>query len=482
MKLRILIADDEPAARFGMRKALAREGHDILEATDGVEALERICDSDPDLVFLDLSMPRKDGVSVLRDLRTRRDEGRRASGHEGIDDAACDIVVVTADDSIARAVECMQLGATDYMTKPFEVDELRAAVHRAHGRASLRRGIASLRSQLDERRAFGALIGESSAMRHLFEQMERVARAPLDVLIRGETGTGKELIAREIHRASDRADGPFEAVNTAAIPDALVEGELFGHVRGAYTGADADRAGFFERAHGGTLFLDEVGDMPTAAQAKMLRVLQDRRVQRLGATKSIDIDVRVISATHQDLRQAMDEGWFREDLYFRIRGVELRVPPLRERKGDVLLLAEYFLEKFAERMGCEPPRLAVDAADRLLAHGWSGNVRELEHVVAAAAAMRTGELIHDRDLEIEAARSGREKAAASSDAQTLERYLELPLTAGKQQLVEDYERLAITRALETNDGNVSAAARQLGVHRQSLQKKMGQLGVDARPQ
>jgi DNA-binding NtrC family response regulator len=287
-------------------------------------------------------------------------------------------------------------------------------------------------------------------MRDIYDRIERVARAPVDVLIRGETGTGKELIAREIHRRSDRAGGPFVAVNTAAVAETLAESELFGHTRGAFTGAVDSRQGFFEQAHGGTLFLDEVGDMPLPAQAKILRALQERAVRPVGATRAVAVDVRVVSATHQDLPRAIAEGHFRQDLYYRIKGAELLVPPLRGRYEDILLLAHYFLDRLADRLP-SVPRLTSGALDRLLAHPWPGNVRELEHAITAAAALATGEEIRAADLGL----GDPERPAESADFQA---YLGLPLTEAKERLLESFERAALTAALERHGGNISRGA------------------------
>lgn len=455
--LSILIADDEGPARFGMRRALQQPGYEILEAENGAVALELIRSRVPDLVFLDLDMPQLDGRGLLREL--------------GNDARGCEIVIVTANDSVAAAVECLRLGAADYITKPFEVDQLRAISRRVAARVELQRNVDDLRQQIDEKQAFGALIGVSRPMRQLYQQMLRVARTSADVLLRGESGTGKELIAREIHRLSPRASGPFIAVNTAAIPESLTESELFGHQKGAFTGADAVRQGVFEQAHGGTLFLDEIGDMPLPAQAKVLRTLQERVVQPVGSSRSIPVNVRVITATHQDLEESIREGRFRHDLYFRVKGIELHVPPLRSRREDILLLANYFLERRLREYPQAAIELARDAVDSLLAHPWPGNVRELEHAMQRAFTLAEGTQIKACDLGLSRPATDAEEYAAFS------KYSGLPLTEAKARLVEDFERVTITAALEEHNGNISAAARQLGMHRQSLQQKMAQLGL-----
>lgn len=454
--LRILIADDEGPARFGMNRALKKPGYEIVEAENGEAALEILKSQAIDLVFLDLSMPVLNGMEVLRELGGR---------------SQAEIIVVTANDRVQAAVECIRLGAADYIAKPYEIEQVRGIAARVGKRRAMEAKIDVLESELRGETSCGALLGTSAPMRALFGQIRRAAEAEVDVLIRGETGSGKELIAREIHRLSGRAKGPFIAVNTAAVAEALAESELFGHVKGAFTGAAIDRSGMFEQANGGTLFLDEIGDMPVSTQAKILRALQERAVQRVGSTQSIAVDVRIITATHQDLEQAISDGRFRRDLYFRIRGIELSAPALRRRQEDILFLARHFLEKFAAAKNGRL-RLSAAATDRLLAHSWPGNVRELEQVIRAAAAMAASEEIRPGDL-------GLPGNAATTDGEPndFEALLELPLTEAKSRLVERFERYAITRALERNDGNISAAARDLGVHRQSLQQKLAALGI-----
>lgn len=460
MKLKILIADDEKAARYAMTQTLSRRGYEISEATDGEAAVEAIVEQSPDLVFLDLNMPKLDGLGVLRRLSER--------GHH-----TSEIIVVTANEGVQSAVECIRLGATDYITKPYEVDHIRSIAKRSARRVALEHQVEQLQDDLDREHALGAMVGVSEPMRQLFDTVRRAAVAPIDVLIRGETGTGKELIARELHRLSDRADGPFVAVNTAAIAESLAESELFGHVRGAFTGADRDRDGVFVQANGGTLFLDEIGDMPVATQTKILRALQQREIQPVGTSQSVAVDVRVISATHQDLEQAIADGHFRQDLYFRIRGVSIHVPPLRGRREDVILLANYFLQTAATQQNAQPARLSHTAIDSLLAHHWPGNVRELQQVVTTAAAMGDGPEITVADLALPTG------SVVEGDLEYAA-LLDLPLTEAKALLVEQFERAAISAALREHTGNVSAAARQLGIHRQNLQQKMSQLGLERR--
>lgn len=454
--LSILIVDDEQPARFALRRALAQSDYRVMEAADGVSALELIRSERPDLVFLDLQMPGSGGIDVLRQL--------------GADVKNSEIIVLTANDSVAAAVECIRLGAADFVTKPYEVEQVRAIARRVDQRVNLQRRVDDLQNQLELQQGCGRLIGISRPMQDLFKQMQKAAQSSTDLLIRGETGTGKEWIAREIHRLSDRAAGPFIAINTAAIPESLTESELFGHVRGAFTGADINRTGLFEQANGGTLFLDEIGDMPLAAQTKILRVLQERIVQPVGSPSTIQVDVRIISATHQDLEDAIAIGGFRQDLFYRLKGIELRVPPLRSRREDILVLANHFLERWATQRNTARFELSAQSIDALFAHTWPGNVRELEQTITRAATMSDGPGIEPVDLALTA-------PIASDDAIQFSRYVGMPLSEAKNQVVEALERSMITAALDQAKSNISEAARQLGMHRQSLQQKMTQLGI-----
>jgi DNA-binding NtrC family response regulator len=456
--LKILIADDEPPARFALRRALSQSDYHITEATDGQTALEQIRSEHPDLVFLDLQMPGTSGLDVLRQL--------------GADIKHSEIIILTANDSVAAAVECIRHGAADFVTKPYEVEQVRAIVRRVHQRRQLQQQVEDLQSRLELHQGCGKLMGASQPMRDLFKQMQKAASSFPDLLIRGETGTGKELIAREIHRLSDRAAGPFIAVNTAAIPESLTESELFGHVRGAFTGADTNRTGLFQQAHGGTLFLDEIGDMPLAAQTKILRVLQERIIQPVGSQTAIPVDVRIISATHQDLEEAITAGGFRQDLFYRLKGIELRVPSLRSRREDILVLANHFLEQWATQTKRSRPQLSPRSIDTLFAHNWPGNVRELEQTIIRAATMSDGPRIEPLDLALT-------PPVSSGDDLRFSEYIGIPLTEAKAQVVEALERSLITSALDRAGGNISEAARQLGMHRQSLQQKMAQLGIRA---
>ncbi len=443
----ILVVDDETPARYAMAKLLRGDGRTIIEASDGVTALQAIDEHAPDLVFLDLTMPNKDGMAVLKDLAQR----------PGF--SIPEIIVVTANDTIQNAVECIRLGATDFLAKPYDVEHVRSIASRSEKRVRLQQQVVSLQAEMDASGSRNPIIGGSRVMSKLNEQISRAAKAMLPVLIRGESGTGKELVARELHARSDRKRGPFIAVNTAAISSSLIESELFGHVKGAFTGADRAREGVFRQADGGTLFLDEIGDMPTAVQTRLLRVLQESVVQPVGSEELVRVNVRVVSATHQDLETAIEIKTFRQDLYYRLRGIELTIPPLRQRQEDILLLASSFAGD------CRFDRRAISA---MVEYPWPGNVRELKQRVESAAAMCDSQLLTLGDLGLVAT-----EPSQSTDA--FERYFGLPLTEARDQLVEDFERAAIEKAMLDSGGNVSAAARQLGIHRQSLQQKMAKL-------
>ena len=459
-KARILVCDDEPAARRAAARALGTADYDFVECGDGRECLavlERRRHG-VDLILLDLRMPGMDGMTTL--------------AHVVALPAPPPVVVVTADSSLRTAIEAVKAGAVDYLSKPYEIDELRFVIRKSVETARLR---LENRRLVDEVRRLGGgrpLLGESPAMLRVLDAIERVAPASASVLIRGESGTGKELVARRIHEASERSRGPFVAVNCAAIPDTLVESELFGHRRGAFTGADRDRPGKFRQADGGTLFLDEVGDMALAAQAKLLRVLQEGTVEPLGGGEPVPVDVRVLAATHRDLKTLTAEGRFREDLLFRLRVVEIELPPLRERGGDTLLLARSFLAA-----GSRPGLAFSPEAERLLlAYTWPGNVRELANAVERATIFCRGSLIEPDDLpgEVRGADGSGPGGGLLAWWRPCEDFQE-----AKDKLIDVFEREVLTAVLREHRGNLSQAARELGIHRQNLQQKLHKLGIVA---
>jgi len=453
---RLLVVDDEEGARYSVRRALAQDGYEIREAPSGEEALRFLESGGADLVLLDLSMPGMDGMETLSRIRSLAGPPQ--------------VIMITAHGSERLAVEAIRRGAQDYIAKPYELDELRQSVRNALERVRLERENARLREEIARREGLRPLWGESPAMRALADRIAAVAAVDVTVLVRGESGTGKELVSREIHRMSARAKGPFVAVNAAAVPEGLVESELFGHERGSFTGADRRREGRFEQAAGGTLFLDEIGDMPLAAQAKVLRFLEERTFERVGGSELIRADVRLITATHRDLREEIARGRFREDLYYRIRVVEIVVPPLRERTGDVLLLAGRFLHEYASRYGKQLSGFTDDAVEALLRYPWPGNVRELKNAVETAAILARGDRVGLSELPEEVRGPG-------VPGQMLGE-VRVPLREASRRALEAFERAYVARALREANGNLSAAARALGMHRQSLQNKLRALGID----
>jgi DNA-binding NtrC family response regulator len=454
MTARILIVEDERAIRLALSGLLRREGHEIDQAESGEEAIRALDKGAYDFVLTDLALGiGATGMDVLRSAKELQPE--------------TPVVMITAHGSEQIAVEAMKLGADDYVPKPFDNDEIRLVVKRALERTRLSRENRILRARVERDFGFDNLIGSGPSMRRVFEMIQKVAETDLTVLIRGASGTGKELVAQALHQHSPRKSQPFVAVNCAAISRELVESELFGHEKGAFTGADARRAGRFEAADGGTVFLDEIGDMAPETQAKVLRVLQEHSLERVGGTQPIEVDVRIVAATHRDLEAEVKKGRFREDLYYRLKVVELDLPPLRERTEDLPALVQRFLEQVAERLGREKKRLTDQALARLIRHPWPGNVRELRNVIEQAAVLAPGESIEEADLNL----SGEMDGGAAQGAELVD----LPFSDAKKRVVEDFERSFLLRALRDNDGNISRTAEAIGMVRQSLQQKIREL-------
>src|SRR5689334_23699840 len=395
----ILIVDDEPAARYGLRRALESK-YRVAEADSAEAAREALPREQPDLVLLDVVLPGQSGIEFLRWMREQGSE--------------IPVLMVSALDTAKTAVEALQLGAADYLVKGFELEELRQRVANLLKLATLEKENESLRRRLTTEGQFGSMIGRTAEMRRAFEMAERVAMTDSTVLILGESGTGKDLLAQEIHARSPRAGKAFVAVNCAALPETLIESELFGYERGAFTGAAQQKKGKFEQAHGGTLFLDEIGDMNPVTQAKVLRALENRTIERLGGTQSIPVDVRVISATHRNLAAEIRNGKFREDLFYRLRVVTVELPPLRAHKGDIALLAETFLQMHSARLG-RTARLNREALAAVEKYDWPGNVRELKNALERSLVLSQGEEIAAEDLPEEVA-SGEPLFRKSADA------------------------------------------------------------------
>lgn len=455
----ILLVDDEPSARYGTRRALESK-YEIVEAGSAAEARIAIESQRPDLILLDMVMPGEDGLTLLRSLRES--------------DNSTPVLVVSALDSAKTAVEALKEGASDYIVKGFDIEELRHRVASILQLSSLGAENQKLRRELVGDGQFGRMIGSSPQMRRIFEMAERVAATDATVLILGESGTGKDLLAQEIHDRSPRASKPFIAVNCAALPENLVESELFGYERGAFTGAAQQRKGKFELASGGTLFLDEIGDMNAVTQAKVLRALESRKIERLGGSHSIDVDVRVISATHRDLPGEIAAGKFREDLYYRLRVVALELPPLRGHKEDIPLLVASFLEQIGARHS-RKPRFLREAMDLLGRYGWPGNVRELRNAIERTVVLSAGDEMSVADLP-EEIRTGRPATTAGipGTPSGAESFLgESDFREAKRQ----FEITYLKRKLEGHRWNVSRTAEEIGLHRQSLQEKLRELGI-----
>jgi two-component system response regulator AtoC len=445
-----LIVDDEPGLRQSLGLLLGDAGYEVTAESDGRRALNRANAESFDLILCDVRMPRMGGIEFLR--------GYRAGGGTGL------VVMMSAYGGEDAALEAMKEGAYDYIPKPFRPDEVILTLRKAEERERLRRTVVGLRAQLDSGPEARALVAESPAMRAALDVVTRVAEHRTTVLITGESGTGKEVIAHAIHRASPRAGAAFIAINCAAIPENLLESELFGYVRGAFTGATADKTGLFEQADGGTLLLDEIGELSFGLQAKLLRVLQEGEIRRVGDHKTRRVDVRVLAATARDLAGEVREGRFREDLFYRLHVVTIQLPPLRERSEDVAPLARHFVARLGARLG-RPASLSDATLARLTAQPWPGNVRELENAIERAAVLSERLVLEPEDFDF--APSGlRTAQPAAREAVTL------------RAAVEDAEQAAIARALEAADGNRRAAAKRLGISLRTLFYKMRRHGLE----
>jgi DNA-binding NtrC family response regulator len=447
---RILVVDDEANARQALAELLKEEGYSVEMAADGFKALPKIQEFAPDMVLTDLRMPGMDGLELMK--RAQQEDTERA------------VVVMTAYGAVDSAVAAMRAGAADFILKPINMDQLTVVLERVMERRRLRQEAGHLRQRLSERNRIDSIIGRSPPMEDLFNQILQVAPSRASVLITGESGTGKELIAAAIHEHSPRAKGPFVKLHCAALAETLLESELFGHERGAFTGALTRRDGRFSQAHGGTLFLDEIGEISPSLQVKLLRFLQEHRFERVGGNQTLEVDVRVIAATHRDLKQAVKDGKFREDLYYRLNVVHLEAPPLRARKGDVPLLAAHFLTKYAKENAKEVRSFSDEALEALTRYNWPGNVRELENSVERAVVIGRGDTVRPQDL---APTLGNSSGATTTDAG-------LPPIPGST--LEELERYAILRTLEHTGGSTSRAAAILGISARKIQYKLHEYG------
>ncbi len=468
---RILIADDEESMRWVLERALRREGYEVTAVADGEAALQALKAEPFSLAFLDIRMPGPDGLALLDMVRELRLETY--------------VIIITAHGTMKTAIEAMQRGAYDYLPKPFDLDQVTLLTRRALEARRLAREVVQLRTGLQEVWELGMVVGTAPPMQEVYKTIGRIAGTDVTVLIRGESGTGKELVAQAIHHYSRRSGKPFVPVSCAAIPATLLESELFGHERGAFTDARERRPGKFELAQGGTLFLDEIGDMEAELQSKLLRVLQERSFERVGGSETLRVDVRVIAATNRDLEAAIREGRFREDLYYRLNVVALEIPPLRDRRGDIPLLADHFLAKYQAELGRRT--LSRETLGRLTAYSWPGNVRELENVIQRAMVMATGGIVLPEHLPIEPT-----VAPDSAGDPTLEEIVRRKLAECIQGLghhsqanlypliVGLVERPLLIEILKETEGNQLRAAQLLGINRNTLRKKLREHGIDPR--
>ncbi len=447
---RLLVIDDESGIRSALAQVFEYEGHEVAEAADGPEGIDLADSFRPDVIFLDVKMPGLDGLDVLARLRE--------------EDPSTLVIMISGHGTIDTAVEATRKGAYDFLEKPLDTDRLLVTLRRALELRGLTQSMADLRSQIESRYE---IVGTSYAIRQVLERVEKVGPTDARVLVTGENGTGKELVARAIHRLSARSDEPFVEVNCAAIPSELIESELFGHMKGSFTGAVADRAGKFEQADGGTLFLDEVGDMSPDAQAKVLRALEQGVVTRVGGSKAIDVDVRVIAATNKDLSEEIEEGGFREDLFYRLNVVPVHLPPLRERRDDIPMLIQHFADMMTSREGMSPRGFETAAIERLQALSWPGNVRELRNTVERLLILAAGDTVRGEDVDLLA--TGRASGAGIGG--------ELLSSDTFADFKDGAERAFILQRLREHDWNVAETARQIDMPRSNLYKKIEKYGL-----
>jgi two-component system NtrC family response regulator len=447
----ILIIDDEDAQRSILRGYLEKKGYKIFSASSGTEGIKAIQNNLIDIVLSDFKMPDKTGLEVLEEVKKINPE--------------ISFVILTAYGTIENAVKAMRLGAFDYISKPVDLDELDLMIERIIENKNLKSEIRLLKNQLQEKFKIDSFISHSPKMEEVLSIAARAADSKATILITGESGTGKEVLAKSIHYVSPRKDKPFVAVNIPALPETLLESELFGHEKGAFTGADKAKKGRFENADGGTIFLDEIGDIPLNLQVKLLRVLQEHQIEKVGSSESIDIDVRIIAATHQNLEEKIKDGSFREDLYYRLNIVSLHIPPLRERREDIIPLIEHFVQKYSEENGKHNLSLSKEAVDLLIKYNFPGNVRELENIIERAVVLARGEVITINDLPNIVKGFKAEKEILTDENATL------------IEQVEALEKKLIYDALSKTSGNQSQAGRMLGLTERNLRYKMQKYGI-----
>ncbi len=444
---RVLVVDDEENLRLVLRTLLKKHGYEVEVAEEGEGALRALDTFDPDVILTDVRMPRMGGLDLLAALKAKQHPAT--------------VIVMSAYGNVDLAIEAMKAGAYDYVGKPFKPDEIVLTLRKAEERETLRRENRALREQIQKESQFESILAKSPEMLEIFRTIAKIADFKTTVLVTGESGTGKELVARAIHARSGRRGAPFVAVNCGAIPENLLESELFGHKRGAFTDAQSDRRGLFEEAHGGALFLDEIGELPLSLQVKLLRVLQDESIRRLGDVKDIKVDVRIITATHRDLGADVKAGRFREDLYYRINVLPIHVPPLRSRREDVNLLIDHFITRNNARLGTHIRGLSTDARKHMLDYGWPGNVRELENTIERAMVLAEADVLQAADLP--------ERIRAALDP------VQVHLASGELSIKRTsaaIEQILIRRALQKTKGNRTRAADLLEISHRALLYKI----------
>jgi two-component system response regulator PilR (NtrC family) len=458
MSDQLLIVDDEQSMREFLEIMLSQEGYRVLLAANGEEGLDVYKKERPDLILTDVKMPGMDGLDLIKEVHAV--------------DSGVPIIAITAYASASDAIRAVREGAYDYISKPFQIDELRVIVRNALEARKLREENIALRQSLESRQAFGEIVGKSSEMLEIFDLISKVAPSKAGVLIIGESGTGKELIAKAIHAKSNRSNKPFVTVNCSAIPETLLESELFGHVKGSFTGAVANKAGLVETANHGTLFLDEIGEVPLPVQAKLLRFLQERDFRRVGDNEDRKVDVRVIAATNRNLEEEMEKGNFREDLYYRLNVIRIRIPPLREREEDIPLLTDHFLKKFAAEQGKDIHKISSLALQILSNYTFPGNVRELENIIERCVTLEQSDQLTAENLPTRLTERTEPRPSGLA--------LELsPEGIDLNKAMEDLERKLICRSLEMTGGNRSRAAKLLGVTLRSLRYRLVKLGLES---
>jgi two-component system response regulator PilR (NtrC family) len=451
----ILVVDDEKSMREFLEIFLSKKGHLVDLAANGQEALNQVSEKEYDLVVTDLRMPGVDGMTVLEQTRKQWTDTQ--------------VIVITAYSTTETAIEAMKMGAYDYICKPFKISEVGAVIDRALEKRELVLSNVRLRKEVSRKFAFESIIGKSGRMREVFRNIKQIADTRTNVLICGESGTGKELVAKALHYNSSRGGKPFVVINCGAIPDTLMESELFGYVKGAFTGAAADKKGLFESAEGGSLFLDEIGELSLHLQVKLLRALQERKVKRVGGVGELDIDVRLIAATNKALEEEVRAGRFREDLYFRINVIQLNLPSLRERREDVPLLAHFFLERYNPELGKRIEGFTPEALDLMTRHDYPGNVRELENLVQRAVAFEQGTFITPASLPPHV-RGDKVRAVAPSPSTDQAGFC-------LDDYVESIERSMLADALHATNGNITEAARKLGISFRAMRYKLSKYGL-----